>query len=371
MFHVKQDPLAHLDAALADLRRAGTFRDPAPARWAGPRPSFASNDYLGLAAEPLRSGAPGGAGASRLLGGTHAAHEALEADLADWVGAPAALLFSSGYAANVSAVAALAGPGDRILSDALVHASLIDGARLSRAEVVVVPHVDLGALEAHLATPHAGRTLVVTESYFSMDADGPDLVRLRALCDAHGAALVVDEAHALGLYGPGGGGRLREAGVSADVLLGTLGKSLGGQGAFVAGSASLRAWLYNRGRGFVFSTGTSPAVAATVAERLRTVRRDEARRARPLDLAARLRRRLLDAGLDVPGGGPIVPVVVGEARRTVAIAERLQGAGFHVLPVRPPTVPEGTARLRVSVTARHVERDVDELAVALVEAVRA
>lgn len=367
---MKQDPLAHLDDALDDLRRRGTFRDPAPARWAGPRPSFASNDYLGLASEPVRSAAAAGAGASRLLGGTHAAHTALEGDLADWVGADAALLFSSGYAANVSVVAALAGAGDRVLSDALVHASLIDGARLSRASVSVVPHLDLDALARELAVPHPGRTFVVTESYFSMDADGPDLVRLRALCDAHGAALVVDEAHALGLYGPGGGGRLREAGVRADVLLGTLGKSLGGQGAFVAGSASLRAWLYNRARGFVFSTGTSPALAASVAERLRVVRRDDARRARPLDLAARLRARLLDAGLDVPGGGPIVPVIVGDAARAVAIADTLVRAGFHVLPVRPPTVPEGTARLRVSLTARHGERDVDELAVALVEAVR-
>lgn len=250
------DPLQHLDAELAELERRDLLRRPPPP--ADPRlRSFCSNDYLGLAADPPPP-APSGSGASRLIAGERAEHRELEQRLASWTGTEDALVFSSGYAANVGVLSALASPGDLIVSDALNHASIIDGSRLSRARIAVVPHLDVGAVRAALRTRETGRAWVVVESYYSMDADGPDLAQLRGACDEAGAALLVDEAHALGVLGPGGRGRCAEAGVRPDVLVGTLGKSLGSQGAFVAGRAVLKSWLWNRARSFVFSTGLSP-----------------------------------------------------------------------------------------------------------------
>jgi 8-amino-7-oxononanoate synthase len=270
-----------------------------------------SNDYLGYARAPvsratlarletLRSGA----GASRLIHGTSPPLPELEATLAEWVGQPRSLLFSSGYAANLGALAALAGPGDVIVSDALNHASLIDGCRLSRARVVVAPHLEPDAVARALAEAPEQRRWVVTESYFSMDGDSPDLGALRAICDRAGAALVVDEAHALGVFGPEGGGLLRQSGISADVTIGTLGKAIGVQGAFVAGRSELRAYLWNRARSLVFSTGVSPIVAALTLDHVGRARADEAGRAALLEHARRVRERL-----GLPGvAGPIVPV---------------------------------------------------------------
>jgi 8-amino-7-oxononanoate synthase len=272
---------------------------------------------------------------------------------------PGALVFSSGYAANVGVISALAEPGDLVVSDQLNHASIIDGCRLSRAQIAIVPHLDLAGTARALAAPRSGRAWVVTESYFSMDADGPDLARLRAICDDAGAGLVVDEAHALGVFGEAGRGRCHAAGVDPDVMVGTFGKALGAAGAFVAGSAPLISWLWNRARSFVFSTGLSPQVAAATARAIEVVRAEPELRARLHANVARLRSGLAALGLTVLGDGPIIPVVVGDSRRAVEVSARLRLAGVHVQAIRPPTVPEGGARLRVTTTARHSFDDID------------
>jgi 8-amino-7-oxononanoate synthase len=359
--------LSFLDDALAAARREHLLRvRPAPS---SPLLCFCSNDYLGLASRPAPAEASG-AGASRLVSGEHAVHRELEVAAAELVGQAAALVFSSGYAANLGLVSALAGPGDLIVSDALNHASLIDGARLSRASVQVVPHLDLEATEAALARPRERRAFVLTESYFSMDADSPDLRALRRLCDAHGAALVVDEAHALGVLGPGGRGLCAAAGVRPDALVGTLGKAFGAGGAFVAGSEALVAWLWNRARSFVFSTGLSPVLAAAALDGLDTAARQPGRRETALSLAMRLRGGLTALGVTLRGHGPIVPWVVGDTHKAVRFAEALAARGVDVRPIRPPSVPPGTARLRITVTAGHTQADVDRVVAAVAGALR-
>lgn len=371
------DSLAFLGAELAELERQGLRRRPPPPQ-APDAPSFCSNDYLGLAAAPALP-SPAGAGASRLIAGERAEHRRCERAFAAWLGAEDALLFTSGYAANVGAVAALARPGDLIVSDALNHASLIDGARLSGARVLVVPHGDLDATRRALATPRAARAWVLVETYYSMDADGPDLAKLRAVCTEAGAALVVDEAHALGVLGPGGRGRAADARVRPDVLIGTLGKAFGAQGAFVAGPAVLREWLWNRARSFVFSTGLSPASAAAAIRSLGLLLEHPDLPGRVARLADRLRRGLLARGAvaAAPDGerpfllgfGHIVPIVVGPPDRALRLAALLLDEGLATHAVRPPTVPSGTSRLRLTVTARHSEADVDRLADAVTRAV--
>lgn len=369
VFHVKRpDPgaLAFLDDALAEARRANLLRERNVA--AADARSFASNDYLGLATR-RPSPEDAGAGASRLLGGDRPVHAALEAAAAALVALPAALAFSSGYAANVGVLSALAGAGDLIVSDSLSHASIIDGARLSRAQVAVVPHGDADAVSAALRRrPTGGRAFVVTESYFSMDADSPDLAALRAICDAEGAALVVDEAHALGVLGPEGRGLCVAAGVVPDVLVGTFGKAFGAAGAFVAGSETLAAWLWNRARSFVFSTGMSPLVAAAALEAIRCSLAEPSRRERVAAAARQLRHGLTSAGLKVLGYGHIVPWVLGDARRALWWAEELQSRGAMVRAVRPPSVPAGTARLRLTVTASHESADIERLVAAVRDA---
>jgi 8-amino-7-oxononanoate synthase len=373
------DPLLHLRERLADLEREGLLRTrPSPL----PRGevSFCSNDYLGLADETpehaLLETTPSGAGASRLVAGERREHVELEATVARWLGTESALAFTSGYAANLGALSALAGPGDVIVSDALNHASIIDGARLSRATVEILPHLDLAALEAVLAKhargrPSARQIWVATESYFSMDADTPDLVRVRALATEFGAGLLVDEAHALGVMGPNGAGLLAASGVRAEAIVGTFGKSFGHAGAFVAGSHELVSWLWNRARSFVFSTGLSPVVAVGARRAIERAAADPALRERTLTGSAELRRQLAAAlpAARILGYGHIVPILVGDPRRAVEVAAAVRRDGVHVQAIRPPTVPEGTARLRLSWTARHsgvdVERAVDALARAL------
>ncbi len=362
------DPLQHLDAELAELERRDLLRRPPPP--ADPRlRSFCSNDYLGLAADPPPP-APSGSGASRLIAGERAEHRELEQRLASWTGTEDALVFSSGYAANVGVLSALASPGDLIVSDALNHASIIDGSRLSRARIAVVPHLDVGAVRAALRTRETGRAWVVVESYYSMDADGPDLAQLRGACDEAGAALLVDEAHALGVLGPGGRGRCAEAGVRPDVLVGTLGKSLGSQGAFVAGRAVLKSWLWNRARSFVFSTGLSPASSAAAARSVAYVAAHPELPARVLALAERLRARLASGGVRPAGFGHVVPILIGDPRRAMDVAAAIREAGVAVQAVRPPTVPEGTSRIRLTVTAAHGPDDIDQAADAVLAALR-
>ncbi|WP_437277806.1 8-amino-7-oxononanoate synthase [Sorangium sp. So ce375] len=367
--------LRHLQDELSEMERAGLLRTPPAAAAPAGMLVLCSNDYLGYAGLPLPSelASASGAGASRLVSGNHEAHLMAEREIAAWLEMEAALLFSSGYAANVGAVAALARPGDVIVSDALNHASLIDGCRLSGATIEVVRHLDAEAVESALVRARgARRRWVVTESLFSMDGDTPDLPHLRELCDRHDAALVVDEAHALGVCGPRGTGLCAEAGVRPDVLIGTLGKSLGLHGAFVAGSSTLRTYLWNRARSFVYSTGISPMVALASVDRVRRAAADDAARARLTRVARRLRSGLQALGAPLlPGSsGPILPWVLKSPGAAVEMSQRLAGAGVLVQAIRPPTVPAGTSRLRITASAALSETDVERALAGFREALR-
>ncbi|MEZ4223139.1 MAG: 8-amino-7-oxononanoate synthase [Polyangiaceae bacterium] len=308
----------------------------------------ASNDYLGFARRSVSRatlfGRSAGAGASRLIFGTTEPHLQLENQLSEWVGAPAALLFSSGYAANIGVLTALGSSDTLIVSDELNHASIIDGCRLSRALVTRTPHLDLEAIEAVLKRRQARRALVVVESYYSMDGDTPDLAALRNLCDRHDAALIVDEAHALGVFGPEGAGICARDQVPADVLVGTLGKAVGVQGAFVATSENVRRLIWNRARSFVFSTAPSPVITALTVDRVKEVRSAEEDRGRLHALTTELRQ-----ALEMPAGnhGPILPVRLPEGAAARA-EQHFANHGIRVRAVRPPTVPKGTDRLRLT-----------------------
>jgi 8-amino-7-oxononanoate synthase len=363
---VKQAPpaLAHLAYELRVLAQEGLLRE-RPAPLSPEAVSFCSNDYLGLASRTCTGLA--GAGASRLVAGERAEHAELERECAAWLGADAALAFSSGYAANLGTLAALAREGDLLVSDERNHASLVDGARLSRARIAVVPHVDANAVEQALAQSRGGRAWVITESYFSMDADSPDLAALRGLCDQRGAALVVDEAHALGVFGPEGRGLCAAAGVVPDVLIGTFGKAFGASGAFVAGCKELIGWLWNRARTFVYSTGMSPACATAALDGLRVARRSPHLRGSVLANAKRLRHGLHGIGVSPLGHGHIIPWVLGRAESASEMSSKLAARGVHALAIRPPSVPTGTARLRLTVSAHHTERDVDRATAAVRE----
>lgn len=361
------NPLAFLDEELEQLTKRGLLREP-PEPSSSERLCFCSNDYLGRARETAPSLASG-SGASRLIAGERPEHEKLEHAFARWLGYPATLAFTSGYAANVGVLSSLVRAEDHVISDALNHASLIDGIRLTRARVTIAPHLDLDAFAKALQTSTAERKWVVVESYYSMDADGPDLGALRRLCDEHGAALIVDEAHALGVLGPSGKGRCAETDIRPDVLIGTLGKAFGAQGAFVAGSASLRGYLWNRARSFVFSTGLSPAVAAAATRSLGWLMENPAVVDRIAVRAERLRRGVQSI-VDVPvlGFGHIIPILFSSSERAVGFACAVRRLGVDVQAIRPPTVPEGTSRIRLTVTARHSDEDVDRALEAITEA---
>ena len=337
---------------------------------------FVSNDYLGLARHPRVVAAArlaldehgAGGRASRLLGGGSPLHEKAERAAAEWLGAEAALLFPSGYQANIGLIGALAGRGDALFSDAANHASLIDGARLSGARVFVHAHLDLEELERLLERAReARRRIVLTEGVFSMDGDAAALAELDELCARHDAWLVVDEAHAAGLLGPQGAGawaaleRSGPARLAARVVTG--GKALGAGGAFVAGSARLVQTLVNRARSFVFTTAPPPALAGALLAAIEECRRADAERARTLGLARELARRL---GAREPAGA-IVPYPAGEPARALELAATLRARGFAVAAVRPPSVPEGGSLLRLVCHATNSESALDELARFLVE----
>ena len=295
-----------------------------------------------------------GAGASRLLYGSVRSHLQVEDVAANWLGHPAALLFTSGYAANVGALSALLDPEDCVVSDALNHASLIDGIRLSRAKPTIVSHLDLRAVEEGLRAGAARPARwVVTEAYFSMDGDGPDLVALRALCDRYDAHLYVDEAHSIGVFGPGGRGRLAAVGVRADVVMAAFGKAVAAQGACVGSSSLVRTWLWNRARSFVFSTALSPALAAGLEGRIRRTRIADTERTRLDEVVRAMRAGLAKQGWDLAPGsfGPIVSLLVGSPERALATARALEKEGVLVQAIRPPTVPEGGSRIRLTLHA--------------------
>jgi 8-amino-7-oxononanoate synthase len=342
---------------------------------------FASNDYLGLAADPRLARAAAavlesegtGAGAARLISGNHPTLEALERELAAFKHCARALLFPSGYMVNVGAIPALVGAEDVVYSDALNHASLIDGIRLARATARVFPHADVDALD-RLLTEDAGkfrRALIVVEGVFSMDGDVFPLDALVPVARAHGAWTYVDDAHGTGVMGETGRGALEQCGVlgQVDVVVGTLGKALGTTGAYVAGSERLIEFLLNRARSFVFTTGTPPAMAAATLEALRIASVEPWRRLTVHERAQRLRQRLRQGGLEVPGApdGHIVPVHIGDPLRTMRVVADMRRRGFLLGGVRPPTVPAGTSRLRISISAMHPPELVDALAANLLD----
>lgn len=338
----------------------------------------ASNDYLSLAGDPRLARAAAnaldedgsGAGASRLILGNHRRHVALEQAIADWLRCPGVRLFNSGYAANVGVLTTLLRRGDVVFSDELNHASIIDGCRLSRAEIVVFPHRDLAALERALATRTGRRRIVVSETLFSMDGDVADVEALAALCRRHEAALILDEAHAVGVWGPEGRGIAALAGVTPDVLVGTCGKALGGSGAFAATSAAIADLLWNRARSFVFSTALPPSVPAAVQAAIEIVRGSDGEDLRR-NLSARAQQ--LREAVSGIGGAPtsaIAPLVIGEDRRTMAVSAAVLERRVFIQGIRPPTVPEGTARLRISLAAGHTADDLQTMATAVNDAVR-
>lgn len=340
---------------------------------------FASNDYLGLAADGrLRAAATRalardalGAGAARLIAGNAPAHESLERELATFKRTEAALLFASGYLANISTIPALVGRRDVIYGDALNHASVIDGCRLSGAEFRVFPHGDLDALAAMLAADRGAhrRRLIVVDGVFSMDGDLAPLDRIVALARETNAWTYVDDAHGTGVLGTAGRGAAEHWGVEGeiDVVMGTLGKAVGTAGAFVCGSRTLIDFLMHRARGFVYTTGTPPALAAATLAAVRLVAAEPWRRERLHANARRLREGLAAIGSRPPGpaDGHIVPIVVGDAERTVRLGHALRDRGFLVGAVRPPTVAVGAARLRVTASAAHTDQQIDGLLAAL------
>lgn len=346
--------------------------------------NFASNDYLGLASHPrVTEGAKAavdawgaGATAARLMAGTLDLHRQLEAELAAFKKASACTVFPSGYHANLGTLPALLEEGDTVVLDRLAHASLVDGARLSKAKLLVFKHNDVEDLERVLRRAAVtGRRWIVTESVFSMDGDVAPLCELVFVAERYNARLYVDEAHGTGVFGPDGRGVVNGLGLEkkVDVCMGTLSKALGAQGGYVAGSSELIQWLHNKARSFIYSTALNPAAAGAALAALEVCRAEPARRQKLLALSARLRDGLVGPSAasrirspySVYERGPIIPFQVGEADAALKLSQKLWDAGFYVPAVRPPTVPAGTARLRFTVTANHTEEDIDRLLGAL------
>jgi 8-amino-7-oxononanoate synthase len=332
-----------------------------------------SNDYLGLANHPKVRGAAAdaamrwgaGAGASRLISGNMQPHSRLEKRLAAFKGYEAALLFGSGYLANTGTIAALAGRNEVVFSDELNHASIVDGCRLSRAETFVYRHGDVEHLSWGLRKAGVRAALIVTDGVFSMDGDVAPLGELTVLARRHRCRLMVDEAHATGAVGPGGRGSVAAAGLSGevDVVMGTLGKALGSYGAYVCASREMTDFLLNTARPFIFSTALPPSVAAAGLAALELLESRPDRVERLTANAATLRGTLIAEGLGVGGGETqVVPVEVGDAERTMALSERLLERGVFAQGIRPPTVPEGSSRLRLTAMSTHRHDELERAA---------
>ncbi len=358
----------HTRGLLRDLRVVGSAAD----RWVdiGGRRTLllCSNNYLGLATHPQLIAAAAeaaalwgvGAGGSRLISGSLALHQELEHELTDWKRTEDAVLFNSGYHANVGTIAALVGEGDAVFSDALNHASIIDGCRLSRARVVVYPHKDVDALAKELARTPARHRLIVTDSIFSMDGDAAPLREICTVAKRYDAWVMVDEAHATGVLGPTGAGLVEELDLhgSVDIQMGTLGKALGCFGAYVAGKRSVVQLLVNRARSFVYTTALPPPVVGAALAAVRMVRTQPQLRAQLHANAKFFHRALQNRGIPVSGEpSHILPVLLKDPTRTMQVSTRLLEAGVWVQGIRPPTVPEGTSRLRVTVMATHTPED--------------
>ncbi len=342
-----------------------------------PLVDFCSNDYLGLARDPrvaqavaqgaMRWGA--GAGAAHMVSGHTREHHELEEELAAFTGREAALLFSTGYMANLGVLTALASRGEVIVADRLNHASLVDGARLSDARLLRYAHASAQSASDALQSAQGRATVLATDGVFSMDGDIAPLAELARLARAHNAWLVVDDAHGLGVTGPGGRGSLAAAGLDATeapVLVGTLGKAFGGFGAFVAGDRDVVELVMQRARSYLFTTAMPPAIAAGLREALRISQAEAWRRDRLVALIARFRAGARELGLPLSASTtPIQPIVLGDTQRCLAASRALAERGFLVAAIRRPTVPAGTERLRVTLSAAHRESDVDALLEAL------
>jgi 8-amino-7-oxononanoate synthase len=338
-----------------------------------------SNDYLGLAQDPrlkraamqsIEAAESVGSTGSRLLSGNSREWEQIEKDFAQFLGTEAALYFSSGYSANVGLISAIAGRGDIVFSDELNHASLIDGIRLSRAEKVIYPHRDLdflaAALQKHRA--HPGAKLIVTESIFSMEGDIAPIEQIVELARKYGADVVVDEAHALGVYGPRGRGVCASLALEREVFatVHTCGKALASAGAFVCGGRLLRDYLINRARSFIFSTAMPPYMAGQIRAALELAFEADGRRDHLRSIANELRTSLAVGGVNCGGSASqIIPVCLGSNEAALSLAAHLQEAGFAVRAIRPPTVPAGTSRIRLSLTASISKDDIHRLALAI------
>jgi len=388
---------SELKHELAQIRQAGLLRElrrvDSPQ---GPRVeiagrtllNFSSNDYLGLANHPALKEAAiravekfgAGCGASRLICGSLAPHHELEEALAAFKGTEAALTFATGYAAAIGAICSLVGKDDVVILDKLVHASIVDAARLSAAKLRVFAHNDLDDLKDKLdwaasrprTTHHAPRTLVVTESVFSMDGDLAPLRNIVELKERYGAWLMVDEAHATGLFGAGRRGLAEayELGERIEVQMGTLGKAIGASGGFICGSRALIDLLVNRARSFIFSTAPVPAAAAAARAGIEVIQSTEGeeRRVRVWALVDALKNALTGTGCKLPVvQSAIVPLTIGDESATVEFAAKLRERGFFIPAIRYPTVARGQARLRITVTAEHTPEDICQLATALAE----
>ena len=344
--------------------------------------SFCSNDYLGLANHPeliaaLKRGADEygvGSGAAHLVNGHSHAHHALEEELAAFTNRPRALLFSTGYMANLGVAGALLGRGDCAFEDRLNHASLLDAGLLSGARLVRYAHADAAALEAKLQASKSEEKLVLTDGVFSMDGDIAPLPALAEAAVPNGAWMMVDDAHGIGVLGHSGGGCLQHFGLGLDevpILMGTLGKAIGSFGAFVAGDEALIETLINKARPYIYTTAMPPAVAEATRASLRLVQGEGWRREKLHSLIARFREGAGQLGLKLMDSiTPIQPLQVGDAHEAVRLSEALLERGILISAIRPPTVPEGTARLRITLSAAHSEEQVDRLLAALEEVMR-
>jgi 8-amino-7-oxononanoate synthase len=340
--------------------------------------AFCSNDYLGIASHPeltaaLQQGAQQwgvGAGAAHLVSGHFGPHHQLEQQLAAFVGKPAALLFSTGYMANLGVVQALVGKGDTVFADKLNHASLNDAMLLSRAETKRYRHGDMAQLAQLLAQTQSGRKLVITDAVFSMDGDMAPLRELLALCEQHDAWLYVDDAHGFGVLGKQGRGSLAHFGISSQriIHMATLGKAAGVSGAFVAAEQVVIDTLVNHAHSYVYTTATPPALSVALLQSLQLIAQGDALRAHLHLLIAKLRNGLADLPWQLmPSDTAIQPLLIGDNQQALKLSEGLRERGIWVAAIRPPTVPQGTARLRITLSAAHSETDVDQLIVALHE----
>ena len=372
--------LAELDTLALRRRRHVVDSPCAPQLVVDGRPvlAFCSNDYLGLANDPALVAAAQegarlygiGSSASPLINGHMTPHAALERRLAEFTGMERALLFSTGYMANLGIVPALVGRGDAIFCDRLNHASLIDAARLSRSELNIYPHLDLAALERDLAASKARRKVVITESVFSMDGDLAPLPDLLVLAELHDTWLLVDDAHGFGLLGPQGRGAAAHFGLASPrlIYMGTLGKAAGAAGAFVAGSENAIEWILQTGRTYIFSTAEPALIAHTLLKSVDLIEQGNERRRHLAGLIALLQSSLkLKRWRLLPSETAIQPLLIGENAETMDVASRLFARGIWVPGIRPPTVPAGTARLRITLSAAHTEAHVARLAETVME----